>query len=162
MLGAYAVRAARGRTAVLADIERMTALFPRLAERFNQEAGTLSGGEQQMLVLARALMSHPRILLLDEPSLGLAPILVQEVFETLVRLRRDGLTILLVEQMAWTALEVCDRAYVLETGRVVAQGAGTELLANAQVLEAYLGRRGTTRTTPSDRQPLGGSNGKAR
>jgi branched-chain amino acid transport system ATP-binding protein len=141
LLGAYARRRV-GTRVVEADLARMTALFPRLAERMDQQAGTLSGGEQQMLVLGRGLMSRPRLLLIDEPSLGLAPLLVQEVFATLQRLRRDGLTILLVEQMAWLALEACDRAYVLETGSVVAQGPGRELLANAQVLEAYLGRRG--------------------
>jgi branched-chain amino acid transport system ATP-binding protein len=142
LLGAYSRRGRRRAEAVAADLARMTTLFPRLAERMDQQAGTLSGGEQQMLVVARGLMSRPRVLMMDEPSLGLAPILVQEVFETLGRLRREGLTILLVEQMAWMALEVCDRAYVLETGRVVAQGRGSDLLANAQVLEAYLGRRG--------------------
>jgi len=140
-LGAYSGRAARGRDGVQGDIARMTRLFPQLAERLNQQAGTLSGGEQQMLVLARGLMSRPTILLIDEPSLGLAPIRVQEVFETLVRLRGEGLTILLVEQMAWMALEICDRAYVLETGAVFAHGRGADLLADAQVLEAYLGRR---------------------
>ena len=141
ILGAYSSRVTRGRDGVHTDIARMTRLFPQLAERLNQPAGTLSGGEQQMLVLARGLMSRPTILLIDEPSLGLAPIRVQEVFETLVRLRGEGLTILLVEQMAWMALEVCDRAYVLETGSVFAQGRGSDLLAHAQVLEAYLGRR---------------------
>ncbi len=123
ILGAYSSRVTRGRDGVHTDIARMTRLFPQLAERLNQPAGTLSGGEQQMLVLARGLMSRPTILLIDEPSLGLAPIRVQEVFETLVRLRGEGLTILLVEQMAWMALEVCDRAYVLETGNVFARGA---------------------------------------
>ncbi|MGH7331515.1 MAG: ABC transporter ATP-binding protein [Candidatus Rokuibacteriota bacterium] len=141
VLGAYSSRAARGRDGVHADMARMTRLFPQLAERLNQPAGTLSGGEQQMLVLARGLMSRPTLLLIDEPSLGLAPIRVQEVFETLVRLRGEGLTILLVEQMAWMALEVCDRAYVFETGAVFAHGRGADLLADTQVLEAYLGRR---------------------
>jgi branched-chain amino acid transport system ATP-binding protein len=141
ILGAYSRLGARGRKAVESDIERMGAVFPRLRDRMDQQAGTLSGGEQQMLVLARGLMSHPKILMIDEPSLGLAPILVQEVFDALRRLRQEGLTILLVEQMAWMALDACDRAYVLETGRLVAEGLGSELLANAQVLEAYLGRR---------------------
>jgi branched-chain amino acid transport system ATP-binding protein len=144
VLGAYTRRGRRHAAELAADFARITKLFPKLAQRMEQQAGTLSGGEQQMLVLARGLMSRPRILMMDEPSLGLAPILVQEVFDTLGRLRREGLTILLVEQMAWMALEVCDRAYVLETGRVVAEGRGSELLANAQVLEAYLGRRGAT------------------
>ncbi len=141
ILGAYGVRRRPGSPGLAEDIGRVTALFPRLAERMHQQAGTLSGGEQQMLVVARGLMSHPRVLMMDEPSLGLAPILVQEVFDALVRLRREGLTILLVEQMAWMALETCDRAYVLETGQLVTSGRGAALLADAQVLEAYLGRR---------------------
>jgi branched-chain amino acid transport system ATP-binding protein len=152
LLGAYARRRGGG-AAIRADLDRMTGLFPRLAERMDQQAGTLSGGEQQMLVLARGLMSHPTLLLMDEPSLGLAPILVQEVFGALDRLRRDGLTILLVEQMAWLALETCDRAYVLETGRVVAEGRAADLLANAQLLEAYLGRRGTGGSTAPPESP---------
>jgi branched-chain amino acid transport system ATP-binding protein len=139
ILGAYSGRA--GRDGVRADLTRMIKLFPQLATRLDQQAGTLSGGEQQMLVLARGLMSRPTILLIDEPSLGLAPIRVQQVFEALGRLRSEGLTMLLVEQMAWMALEVCDRAYVLETGRVFTHGRGADLLADAQVLEAYLGRR---------------------
>jgi branched-chain amino acid transport system ATP-binding protein len=139
ILGAYSGRA--GCDGVRADLTRMTKLFPQLATRLDQQAGTLSGGEQQMLVLARGLMSRPTILLIDEPSLGLAPIRVQQVFEALGRLRSEGLTMLLVEQMAWMALEVCDRAYVLETGRVFTHGRGADLLADAQVLEAYLGRR---------------------
>jgi branched-chain amino acid transport system ATP-binding protein len=147
VLGAYGVRRGPGMPSLSADIERLTALFPRLAERMQQQAGTLSGGEQQMLVLARGLMSHPRVLMMDEPSLGLAPILVREVFDALARLKQEGLTILLVEQMAWMALETCDRAYVLETGQLVASGRGAALLADAQVLEAYLGRRRDARAT---------------
>jgi len=155
ILGAYGGRATRGSAAVRADVARMTRLFPQLAERLDQQAGTLSGGEQQMLVLARGLMSRPAILLIDEPSLGLAPIRVQEAFATLVRLRADGLTILLVEQMAWMALEVCDRAYVLETGTVFAHGRGADLLADAQLLEAYLGRRAPSGppAVPTDARP---------
>ena len=114
-------------------------LFPRLEERAQQLAGTLSGGEQQMLAMARALMSEPRLLLLDEPSLGLAPLIIRDIFRTIATLRQRGLTILLVEQMATQALAAADRAYVLETGRITLEGSGTELLNNAQVRAAYLG-----------------------
>ncbi|MDQ3931927.1 MAG: ABC transporter ATP-binding protein [Actinomycetota bacterium] len=121
------------------DLERIFALFPVLAERRTQLAGTLSGGEQQMLAIGRALMSHPRLLMLDEPSMGLAPLITQRILTTLEELRRQGTTILLVEQNAQAALSLADRAYVIETGRVVLTGGGEQLLADPQVRKAYLG-----------------------
>ena len=114
-------------------------LFPRLAERRTQPAGTLSGGEQQMLAIGRALMARPKLLLLDEPSMGLAPLLVEEIYRTIRALKQQGATILLVEQNAHAALAVADRAYVMETGAVVLSGSGRELLANDRVRAAYLG-----------------------
>ena len=114
-------------------------LFPRLKERLTQRAGTMSGGEQQMLAIGRALMSKPRLLLLDEPSLGLAPIIIQQIFEIIERLRERGMTIFLVEQNANQALKLADRGYVLETGRVVLEGSGQQLLADPAVRQAYLG-----------------------
>jgi len=137
MLGAYARR--RDAAGVAAAVEREFARFPRLRERQDQLAGTLSGGEQQMLAISRALMSEPRLLLLDEPSLGLAPLVIKGIFEAIHELRRSGLTILLVEQMAKQALGVADRAYVLETGRITLEGSGRELLDNPRVKAAYLG-----------------------
>jgi branched-chain amino acid transport system ATP-binding protein len=137
MLGAY-TRGARD-PRVQEALQRQFKRFPRLKEREHQMAGTLSGGEQQMLAIARALMSEPRLLLLDEPSLGLAPLIIAEIFRTIRELRASGLTILLVEQMANQALGVADRAYVLETGRVTAQGSGRELLKDPKVRAAYLG-----------------------
>ena len=122
-----------------ADRERMLELFPRLKERFTQSAGTLSGGEQQMLAIARALMSRPRLLLLDEPSMGLAPLIVEKIFEIIAGVARDGVTILLVEQNALLALEVCQRAYVMESGLITLSGAAADLLDNPQVRAAYLG-----------------------
>ena len=121
------------------DLEMVYELFPRLKERFKQIAGTLSGGEQQMLAMGRALMSHPKILMLDEPSMGLAPILVDQIFDIIKRLHEKGKTILLVEQNAQMALSVADRGYVLETGRIVITGTGRELLNNDMVRKAYLG-----------------------
>ena len=121
------------------DIERVFTMFPRLAERSGQRGGTLSGGEQQMLAIARALMGRPRLLLLDEPSLGLAPLIVRQIFESIRRIARDdGVTIFLVEQNAFHALRLADRGYVLVNGRVRMTGTGRELLANAEVRAAYL------------------------
>ena len=121
------------------DMERGFTLFPRLKEREQQKAGTLSGGEQQMLAMARALMSRPRLLLLDEPSLGLAPIVVHTIFEAIEQIRKEGATILLVEQNANAALHHSDRAYVLETGRIVMEGDSKQLAQDPRVKEAYLG-----------------------
>ena len=121
------------------DLERMFTLFPRLKERRKQIAGTLSGGEQQMLAMSRALMSHPKLLMLDEPSMGLAPILVDQIFTIIKELHAAGTTILLVEQNASKALEIADRAYVLETGAITLSGTGAELSASDDVRKAYLG-----------------------
>ncbi|MDO5087029.1 MAG: ABC transporter ATP-binding protein [Comamonadaceae bacterium] len=122
-----------------ARMDHVLQLFPRLKERFAQRAGTMSGGEQQMLAIGRALMSGPRLLLLDEPSLGLAPIIIQKIFETIEQLRQEGVTVFLVEQNANQALKLADRGYVLENGRIVMQGSGAELLADPRVRDAYLG-----------------------
>ncbi len=121
------------------DLERVYELFPRLRERKRQHAGTLSGGEQQMLAIGRALMAQPKVMLLDEPSMGLAPVIVQEVFRTIQRLKQQGMTMLLVEQFAKTALEVADYAYVMEQGRIAIEGPPAELRKNERVLAAYLG-----------------------
>jgi branched-chain amino acid transport system ATP-binding protein len=129
----------RDRRAVAADREQMMALFPRLRERLHQVAGTLSGGEQQMLAAARALMARPRVLLMDEPSMGLAPMLVEQVFETIRRINAQGVTILLVEQNAPLALGIADHGYVLESGRIVLEGPGRDLLDDDRVRRAYLG-----------------------
>ena len=122
-----------------ATIEKVYKRFPRLKERQNQTAGTLSGGEQQMLAMGRALMSQPKIILMDEPSMGLSPLLVKEIFKIIRQVNRNGVTVLLVEQNAQMALSVADRAYVLETGHVVMDGTGAELLTNERVRNAYLG-----------------------
>ena len=142
LLGAY-VRLRRGEAAAVEeDLERMYQIFPRLKERMHQQAGTLSGGEQQMLAIARALVSRPRLLLLDEPSMGLAPVIIDEVFALIERLKAAReTTILLVEQLAYRALEVADRAYVLEQGAVRLSGTGRELMGNEEVQRAYLGAR---------------------
>ena len=121
------------------DLERVYTQFPRLKERMKQVAGTLSGGEQQMLAMGRALMSHPKLLMLDEPSMGLAPILVEQIFDIIRELHKAGTTILLVEQNAQAALSVADRGYVLETGKVVTTGTGHELLESPAIKKAYLG-----------------------
>ena len=122
-----------------ADMEKVYTYFPRLMERRRQIAGTLSGGEQQMLAMGRALMSRPKLLMLDEPSMGLAPILVEQIFEIIQALHKAGTTILLVEQNAQAALSVADRGYVLETGKIVTSGTGAELLASPEIKRAYLG-----------------------
>ncbi len=122
-----------------ADLDAAFERFPRLAERRKQIAGTLSGGEQQMLAMSRALMSHPKLLMLDEPSMGLAPILVDQIFEIIKELNKAGTTILLVEQNASKALEIADRAYVLETGNIILSGTGKELMNSSDVQKAYLG-----------------------
>ena len=137
MLGAYHRRASAAEIA--ADIEAQFVIFPRLRERESQMAGTMSGGEQQMLAIARALMSRPKLLLLDEPSLGLAPLVVKEIFGVIRSLKAHGVTILLVEQMANQALAVAERAYVLETGRITIQGRGADLRRDPKVRAAYLG-----------------------
>ncbi|CAA6603937.1 leucine/isoleucine/valine transporter subunit; ATP-binding component of ABC superfamily [Rhodospirillaceae bacterium LM-1] len=134
-LGAYRRRGPD----VAADLENVYAQFPILKQRRDQPAGNLSGGQQQMLAIGRALMSHPKLLLLDEPSMGLSPLLVEEIFRTVVELKAQGTTIFLVEQNATAALAIADRGYVLETGKVVLQGTGRELLTNDQVKAAYLG-----------------------
>ncbi|UFS69962.1 ABC transporter ATP-binding protein [Geomonas sp. RF6] len=140
-LGAYLRYRAGEKEEIKGDLERMYTLFPRLQERRRQAAGTLSGGEQQMLAICRALMAKPRILLLDEPSMGLAPLVVQEIFRVIQKLRdEEGTTILLVEQNARAALKVAERGYVLETGRVILEGQASELLENKDVQRAYLGR----------------------
>jgi len=136
-LGAYTRR--DGAAARAADMERIFALFPVLKDRAEGLAGNLSGGEQQMLAIGRAMMAKPRVLLLDEPSMGLAPIIVQDIFRTLREINKQGLTIFLVEQNVRQALKIADRAYVIETGSIVLEGSGRELLGNPRVQDAYLG-----------------------
>jgi branched-chain amino acid transport system ATP-binding protein len=135
-LGAYR---RRDRTAIASDLERVLGLFPRLKERIDGLAGNLSGGEQQMLAIGRALLARPRLLLLDEPSMGLAPIIVQEIFRTLRTINAEGLTIFLVEQNVRQALKIAQHGYVLESGRIVLEGSGAELLRDPKVLAAYMG-----------------------
>ena len=135
-MGAYT---RRNRTEITEDMERAFSLFPRLKEREKQVGGTLSGGEQQMLAVGRALMSRPKLLLLDEPSMGLAPMLIQQIFDIVVEINGQGTTVLLVEQNAQQALSRAHRAYVLETGRIVKSGTGAELLHDPSVKDAYLG-----------------------
>jgi branched-chain amino acid transport system ATP-binding protein len=135
-MGAYL---RRDRAGIADDLKQVYALFPRLEERRTQAAGTLSGGEQQMLAIARALMSRPRLMMFDEPSLGLAPTLVERTFEIVAEVRRRGTTVLMVEQNALAALDMCDRSYLLETGRIVSHGTGREMLDNPHIRKAYLG-----------------------
>lgn len=139
-LGAYLRYRRREHKDIAEDLEKMLDLFPILRERAKQPAGTLSGGEQQMLAMGRALMSRPRLLLLDEPSMGLAPFMVKLILDILVQLKETGMTILLVEQNARAALQIADRGYVLENGRIVLDGLASELLADQDVKRAYLGR----------------------
>lgn len=135
-MGAYC---RRDHDAIEADLERVFTMLPRVKERLQQVAGTLSGGEQQMVAIGRALLSRPRLLLLDEPSMGLAPLLVEEVFNVVKALKAEGMTIFLVEQNAFAALAIADRGYVLETGHITLTGTGQELISNEQVRAAYLG-----------------------
>jgi branched-chain amino acid transport system ATP-binding protein len=144
LLGAYFRRDQPG---LKRDLDLIYDTFPRLAERRAQAAGTLSGGEQQMLAVGRAMMSRPRLVLLDEPSLGLAPLLVKEVFHIITRLNQRGVTVLLVEQNAGAALKIAHQGYVLETGRVVLAGSGAELLSSPQLQQAYLGQAAATETS---------------
>jgi branched-chain amino acid transport system ATP-binding protein len=139
-LGAYLRFGRRERSSIEQDLNMVFSLFPILSERSDQVSGTLSGGEQQMLAIGRALMSRPKLLLLDEPSMGLAPRVVVDIFHTISRLRHEGLTILVVEQNARAALKIADRGYVLETGRIILQGSAAELLEDRDVKRAYLGR----------------------
>jgi branched-chain amino acid transport system ATP-binding protein len=138
-MGAYLRRDAPG---IREDVERMMALFPRLAERRRQLAGTMSGGEQQMLAMARALMSRPRLVCMDEPTMGLAPIFVERVLELIAEINRQGVTIFMVEQNASLALSIAHRGYVLQSGKLVLEGPAHELLENPAIREAYLGHRG--------------------
>jgi branched-chain amino acid transport system ATP-binding protein len=140
LLGGYLRCRRGGRRALDQDLQRVGELFPILEHRDAQQAGTLSGGEQQMLALGRALMARPALLMLDEPSIGLAPLVVREILDVIVRLRREGTTILLVEQNARAALSISDRGYVMETGRIMLEGTAQELSANHDVRRSYLGR----------------------
>uniref|UniRef100_A0A832EIE9 ABC transporter ATP-binding protein n=1 Tax=Desulfacinum infernum TaxID=35837 RepID=A0A832EIE9_9BACT len=139
-MGAFIHR--KDRQGLRRDMDELLERFPVLRQRRRQLAGTLSGGEQQMLAICRALMARPRFLLLDEPSMGLAPLIVREIFDIILELRREGRTILLIEQNARAALQIADRGYVLETGKIVLQGEGRDLLAHREVQRAYLGKGG--------------------
>jgi branched-chain amino acid transport system ATP-binding protein len=140
LLGAYPQYRRKRGDQVWDDLERVYGIFPRLRERERQLAGTLSGGEQQMLAIARALMARPRLIMMDEPSMGLAPLVIKDIFSIVERLRGEGSTVLLVEQNAKAALGIADRGYVLETGRIIMQGTAEDLLSNREVQRAYLGR----------------------
>jgi branched-chain amino acid transport system ATP-binding protein len=139
ILGAY-TRYAADRKGIDAQRDNVCAMFPVLKERYRQLAGTLSGGEQQMLAIARALMARPRLIMLDEPSMGLAPLVVKSIFQTIARMRSEGTTILLIEQNAKASLSIADRGYVMETGTIVMEGSARELLDNNEVQRAYLGK----------------------
>lgn len=159
MLGAYRRSRHDKRAAVQDDLEKVYSIFPILMERGKQAAGTLSGGEQQMLAIGRALMSRPRMLLLDEPSMGLAPLIVKEIFKVIADLRKDGgTTVLVVEQNAKAALAIAKRAYVLETGRVVMEGPAPELARNPEIQRAYLGK-GYKQMTSPEPPPAGRAQG---
>ncbi|MCL1979567.1 MAG: ABC transporter ATP-binding protein [Proteobacteria bacterium] len=140
LLGGFILQKEQGRVEVLKELERQYELFPILRERRRQLAGTLSGGEQQMLAMGRALMARPKLVMMDEPSTGLAPLIVRDIFQIICRLRAQGNTVLLIEQNAKAALGIADRGYVLEVGKVILQGPAADLLANADVQRAYLGR----------------------
>ncbi len=140
ILGGYVLQKSEGKRAVYRELDHQYELFPVLRERSRQLAGTLSGGEQQMLAMGRALMSRPRLVMMDEPSTGLAPLVVRDIFRVIARLREEGSTVLLVEQNARAALAIADRGYVLETGKIIVQGPAEDLLANRDVQRAYLGR----------------------
>lgn len=140
LLGAYPQFRRKQGGAVREDLERIDGIFPRLKEREKQLAGTLSGGEQQMLAIARALMARPKLIMMDEPSMGLAPLIMKDIFSIIMRLRKEGNTVLLVEQNAKAALGVADRGYVIETGRIIMEGTAEDLLSNREVQRAYLGR----------------------
>ncbi len=146
LIGAYVQFKRGNRNDVEKDLERVYGLFPVLKARSQQLAGTLSGGEQQMLAMARALMARPRLIMLDEPSMGLAPLMVKEIFNIIVRIREEGNTVLLVEQNARSALRIANRGYVLETGRITLEGEAADLLANREVQRAYLGREADAET----------------
>ncbi len=140
LLGGYILQKRGQKKKIQSELEKVYSLFPRLKERKKQYAGTLSGGEQQMLAIGRALMAKPKMIMMDEPSMGLAPLIVKDIFQIVVRLRDAGNTVLLVEQNAKAALSIADRGYVLETGRIILQGASEDLLSNMDVQRAYLGR----------------------
>lgn len=148
LLGATVQYQRKRRDEIKEDLERMLGIFPVLRERSDQLAGTLSGGEQQMLAIGRALMARPRLIMMDEPSMGLAPLVVKEIFNIIKKLRDEGNTVLLVEQNAKAALSIADRGYVLETGRIILQGSSEDLLANQDVQRAYLGRDLDTELDP--------------
>jgi branched-chain amino acid transport system ATP-binding protein len=139
-LGAYPLHRRGEKAKIKEGLEQVYSLFPKLHKRQNQLAGTMSGGEQQMLAIGRALMSFPTMMMLDEPSMGLAPLVIKDIFNSIVRLRQEGKTILVVEQNAKAILKIADRGYVMETGSLVLEGTGADLLSNADVQRAYIGK----------------------